>query len=580
MPVKSRKRRDGLAKSPDKGQIAAKTEQRSNGHNMLHPMTMEASAILFLAMLTAWLYNYMRPDLIHKQQQSFIDLVCGQPDTSCLGSMRAVESLTSGTSIETKQPVRKGTIVLQIPRRLQIWEEDARQDDYIKHIIASMEDSLDGATILALYIAHWQKRLRENSSFYESSFVEHPVLLHYLLHQLPTYEHFDSYHPILWDDNMLAELLRRSSLSYAYVKDMQRQLHDEYSKLVDHVDRNDYYAARLSVLTRAFGTSLSRKANGSYAMVPILDSFNHQSPPNVGFTTQANGDFVVTALVNFRGEIHDSYGKRSDQNLFARYGFVNGDGTDLTQAGINLWHPVQLQDSTQMTISASVQEQYRLAILRYLQYDDGYSECVTQTDAEQDSYMHNAWRLKQLKYQFLLQRAHSPKHWIVTMSPRNKERQHGIPALDPSQVQFNATAVFSTCRVLSLTHEDYEGDATSLLEHYMLDMDYVLPDTRNALEFRTLFCMSRMASTGMERFATTIELEKQLIRELEPGTAQWMAAHLRLGEMQTLQALKHVSFSKLRSSFGENLLGSSPAYSMRNEPCPKDYLKPLLDTKG
>ena len=540
---------------------------------MVQPMTMEASAVLLLAILTAWLWNYMKPDVNLLQQQSFIDLFCRQPDTTCLGSMLAIGTAT-GTTIASKQLVRKSTIVLKVPRSLQIWDEDALKDDSIQKILGNLEHPLDKAAVLALFLARWQRRLRDDDSFRQGSLQEQPVLVSYLLRQLPDYEHFESYHPVLWDDVTLTELLRRSSLSFAFVKEIQRQIHDEFTSVSDHIERRDYYAARLSVLTRSFGTATT-EASGSYAMVPILDSFDHRTPPNVGFTTQHNGDYVVTALANFRGNIHDNYGKRSDPNLFARYGFVNGDGTEYTQAGINLWHLVKLQDDIQGIVTTPVDEQYRIAILRYLQYDDGYPACVGRPEPN-DAFAQNAWRLKELKYKYLLHRAHSHKHWVILASPRNKDKKGTAPELDQSNVQFNATMVFATCRVLSLTHEDYDGEAITLLETHMRDLDYALPATHDGLEFRTLFCMSRMSSTAMERFATTIDLEKELIAKLDHGSPQWMAAHLRLGELQTLQALKHVSFSKLRANYGANLLGSSPAYSMRDQPCLKEDLMPLL----
>jgi hypothetical protein len=251
-----------------------------------------------------------------------------------------------------------------------------------------------------------------------------------------------------------------------------------------------------------------------------------------------------------------------------------------------LWHSVRLHETSGVSsaVDSSTEEQYRIAILRYLQYDDGYSECVvaplalTESGGANESFAHSAWNLKQIKYKYLLLRARSLKQWVVTMSPRNKEKSNVIPEFDHASIQFNATNIFSTCRVLSLTHQDYDGRAASLLETHLHDFDFVLPPTRDGLEYRTLFCMSRMTSTAMDRFGATIELERQAIEKAEPHTTGWMMAHLRLAELQTLQALKHVSFGKLRADYAdENLLGSSPAYSMRNQPCPRESLKPLFD---
>lgn len=544
--------------------------------HLLQPMTWEASAILILAMITAWFWNYMKLDTRHEGKQMFMDLVCRQPDASCVDGLRVVVTKT-GTTTESRQIVHKGTLVLKIPRRLQIWDEDAIRNETIHELLGDIRNDVNSGAILALYIARWQRRLRDDSNFYEASVREHPVHVEYLLRQLPSFEQFENFHPIFWENDELEELLRRSSLTFGYVKDLQRTISDEFNMFSNFVERKDYYAARLSVLTRAFGININ--ASDSFSMVPILDTFDHQASPNVGFKTDSDGNFLVNALSSFRGKIHDSYGKRSDQNLFARYGFVNGDGTDYTQAGINLWHPIQQQDIGSV-ISASTKQQYRLALLRYLQYDDGYAECVTQPAAGAEVYHRDAWQLKQLKYRYLLHRAHFSKHWVLTMSPRNRDSSGtSILKLDPKNIQFNATRIFSTCRVLSLTHHDYNGEAIKLLEEHMTDFDYVLPDHRDALEYRTLFCVSRMASTAIDRFASTIELEEELVSSHDAGSKEWMAAHLRLGEMQTLQALKHFSFSKLRSQFGDTTLGSSIAFSMRNQPCPREMLMPLLDIK-
>jgi hypothetical protein len=552
----------------------------------IQSMTKEATVVLLLTMMTAVLWNHLRPEMNRPQlQQSFLLQFCQHANTVCAPGMQAVQTQTySGTTTETKQPIRKGTTVLKIPRKLQIWDTDALGNESIVEILGSLNGDLDSAAVLALFLARWQRRLHDDAVFLESSMQQEPIFVSYLLQQLPLYEQYESYHPILWNDNLLEQLLPKRSLSYAYIKDIQHLIHSEYVTLAEHVDRKEYYAARLAVLTRAFGTKAMSKStinhSGSYAMVPILDSFDHQSPPNVGFVTSSNGDCVVTALTNFRGKIHDSYGKASDPHLFSRYGFVNGDGTDYTQAGINLWHLVKPQDgeSDQPTTLA---DDYRLPILRYLQYDDGYEDCVGPPIDEHGapsvaSFGRKAWTLKQLKYKFLLKRAHSFKHWIVTVSPRNKEKRKGVPEIDMATIQLNATSIFSTCRLLSLTHEDYDGQAAAIVENALNDLDFVLSPTRDGLEFRTLFCISRMTSTALDRFTSTVEQEKDLISSYDTGSSEWMTAHLRLGEMQTLQALKRISFGKLRADFSEQVLGSSPAFSIRDQPCPKEFLLPLL----
>jgi hypothetical protein len=369
------------------------------------------------------------------------------------------------------------------------------------------------------------------------------------------------------------------------------------SQFATQISYESYQIARLNVMTRSFGTGeLTDNAEaighltldtelayykeaagvdlsqGCHAMVPILDQYNHHAKPNIGFAYDTEKQsWIVTAIADIPSgsEIFDSYGKRTDSDLFAKYGFVNGDGSEYTQASLALWHENSQANKLQLK-----------QMLRYLQYDDGYESCVTKEQNE-------AWELKQLKFMHLLELANKPHRWVVRMPPRDNSALPGmnkpmaiqeLPAFDMRQLQFDGTALFATCRLITLTHYDYSGTAVELLRHNLHNDSFILPNTRDSLEFRTLMCIARMAQTALSRFGVNLEQQESTVRLLNKEgvqTRSWTVAHLRLGEMQTLEALKQTAFAGLRPF--EDKINSEPAFSMRDKPCPPKVVHPLLD---
>ena len=493
---------------------------------------------------------------------------------------------------------------------------------------------------------------------------------------LPTFEQYQQFHPLVWSQQELEEellllggggaTLSKSYSLYAYthVMSFRQLLQDEYRALTEAsatfkrlVSPTDYFTARLHVMTRSFGTgpldtTITNNNNndnsdtmqayadaagisldhGFHAMVPILDLYNHHANPNVGFrydNTQQQQAFVITAITDIApgDHIRDSYGKRTDADLFARYGFVNGDGSDWTQASLALWHTVQIQhpeqqqhqQQQQQPLRKSWSRKERSLIARYLQYDDGYEHCVgppplNKIHETDDEYAKQAWQLKQLKYQYLLSIAAADEsRWVFHMSPRAKDarpdssyqdnnsikkrnnttQQQLPPALDLHTIQFDGNAIFGTCRLLTLTHDDYHGNATGMLKAALQsELDNVasssskhskayhwLPPTQDALEYRTLLCVARMAATALQQFGMSIAQQQQLINTMSVGSKHWIVAHVRLGEMQSLDMLKQVAFAGLRHTFGEDALNINDdyAYRMRDHPCPPNFLRSLVE---
>ena len=139
--------------------------------------------------------------------------------------------------------------------------------------------------------------------------------------------------------------------------------------------------------------------------------------------------------------------------------------------------------------------------------------------------------------------------------------------------------IAATCRLISLTHDDYDGQALELLKKNLNNNGFLLESQLKddssrdsnaaALEFRTHFCLARLASEALQRFGTTLsDLEDKVARlnHRSYQSKEWAVAHLQLSEMQTLEVLRGASFSAARQY--EDLRNKSPAFSIRDSPCP------------
>ena len=598
--------------------------------------TLQACAILVVAIVAAVVWNWLDGNAVDPLVQNFLDLTCRHSDVFCHTGLTASRRTQKATrSIET------GATVLEIPRRFQIWDLDALRSSFVRdqllrariHLEEQHENGipLPSAAFLAAHIS-----LLQVSNVTDID----PLLAYYLKNVLPAYEDYLDFHPILWQGEYIADVLGMYTLSYIHVMAFRRLLGDEYAAFsaaspmfAERVSREAYLAARLNVMTRSFGTGeldqFHHEAmssipwveeldyyrqtagvdldHGSHAMVPILDVYDHHAKPNVDFSYDVHKRaFVVSAVTKIAAgyEIMDSYGKRTDSDLFARYGFVNGDGSGWTQASLALWHTVDVQPENVVQSNRLLPNEV-MRVLRYLQYDDGYENCITPTSHNQEDFETAAWEFKKLKLEYLLSIATVESRWVFRMSPRDKlstpsvSSDHPItleppPPFDMRSLQFDGNAVFGTCRLLVLTHVDYGGNnATAMLRQALLEKStesttkkkaqFVLPPTQDGLEYRTQLCIARMASTALNRFGVSVEDQRALVSRLNReafGSHNWTAAHLRLGEMQSLEMLKQVAFTGLHRLFGPDALSlksTDPAYSMRDKPCPPKYLRPLVE---
>ncbi len=373
-------------------------------------------------------------------------------------------------------------------------------------------------------------------------------------------------HPLFWAPKYLQSLLPRNTHTNDLVRHYQQMIESEYEALKERSDefrKNvkyvEYLSMRINVLSRAFGVQADARDKGalwgisdkmesvsleeemrmydtsnfgSYlddeqqhsstfikdqfklrSMCPLLDMYNSHPNPNVIWRYDSKtSSYVLSATqVNNIPPGHSivvSYGKYSEGYLFAKYGYVNGDGSSPTEISLAVFHrmlgdvglgrqfsllPFELLDPNsragifekvldeeysvnsrvQKSISSAKQALYLQAkeMLRYLMFDDGYDECLDLTESSGS----NDEELKLLKLKHLVRIANYREAWIVRVPsqypdarPLQNVESRTQESIEPKEsVAVNANRVISICRLLSLRVDDIGGDAISYLEESM-----------------------------------------------------------------------------------------------------------------
>ena len=585
-------------------------------------------------------------DPILNQTNNFLShYVCTNAKGYCHPLLRAVPERRTHNIVSTtdNSTVLNGETVLILPRHLMIWDLDALRHDFIhKELMGARHDGTKNALDSGAFLAVFLVLLKENIDGPHQNYIS----------MLPTYKMLKKVHPTQWPEPVLTELFGKHTLTFMLIRSYKDMIESEYSafckvypSFTSRIPEEEYFAMRLNVMSRSFGpgppgpeerrgqsfskgvpyNSLEEElafykkeagvdlTKGCRAMSPILDMWDHHVNPNVLWTyDRTRRAFIITA--GRRNDISNnddissgqniivSYGKYTDSHLFAKFGFVNGDGSGHTEASISLHRLLDagmgqqfshLSDN-EIVPAKSDMLHLRHELLQYLSYDDGYFDCIT-PDGNLEGF-----RLKQLKLRLLERIAMVRHNWVVTMSPRNKSaipdktlstppNITGPPRYNSHNVKFDGSKLISTCRLISLTNDDYDGKAIEELSTILnTDTNYRTFSVKrqsDELEFRSLACLRRLAMSALRLYPTNV---KEDLKYLGSKSAmadfmsnKWLAANVRLGEMQVLEVLENVAASgteeMMRRVKKKNVssIGQPPMF-LRSRACPFELSSELL----
>lgn len=502
-----------------------------------HKQLWYGGSILVVAIGLGWAWNNFL-DPIDPRMAQFWSLICRRNAAKCARFV-----VPARRTLQAGRPIRAGEVLAEIPRELQVWDLDALRDERIREDFGLLEarhdrtnNPLSRGAFLAAYLALESavpnpEEIADTTTDSQSESAGskknsmNPIRRSYL-DVMPTIDELAVHHPILWDPEELRDMLGSHSLTMGVVSAYRDMIASEYAAFskkspdfAGMINETQYKVARLRVLTRSFspgpvgpeeieeeeaamymdklGIDFRR---GCHAMVPILDMLNHHPNPNVVYTYNKDKRvFVITSKTTIPAsfEVYDSYGKYTDSHLFAKFGFVNGDGSGHIATSISVFHHMldfELGDEfSYLPLSgtlASLKFQQLEELKRYLQFDDGYENCIPGVD-EADP---NQWKLKELKLQHLLRIANDSKHWVIHIPPRNpnsrpaESSEQSIteipPNIDPRKLRMNFEPLIQTCRLITLINSDYDDGAIGVLQENLGNPDFVVTKGNDALEYR------------------------------------------------------------------------------------------------
>lgn len=464
-------------------------------------------------------------------------------------------------------------------------------------------------------------------------------------------------HPLIWPKSTLESLFAKYTHSFDLIVQYRRMIQSEYDALgqassvfSSNVDFPEYLNMRVNVLSRAFGvpalesdsgaqwsassgetiggsslldelTSYPTSNFGTYlesthqpsevfrlrAMSPLLDMYNSHPNPNVLWRyNEKTSSYDIRASPDHRISPGDallvSYGKYTEGHLFAKFGYVNGDGSSPTEANLAIFHrlfgdvglgrqfsqlpfhewdstssPNEFQGETELT--KQVIDMQSKELIRYLIFDDGYKECVRVND--EDEYDRHG-ELKLLKLQHLMRIANRLAAWVVRLPAKFPD---ATPLQDLSQrpeleienkAGINANRMLSTCRLMSLTADDFGGEAAEILRGGLYSDSFEVEKGDPALEYRTMRCVARLCGIALNRYGEYLSPQGRQ----EPrgfGTREWDSWYVREGEMRVLGITRQTLISEAERLKRRHNLQSDEAATVREDgPCPMEYSLPLL----
>ena len=544
--------------------------------------------------------------------------------------------------------IERNEVVMVLPRTLQIWDLDALRDEWIAQNLFSAthgktNNPIDSGAFLAAYLVRMKLIASMDWSSITQKDLDGVERFIDFLNILPTYDDYKSHgphsHPVLWPEQEIHTLFGKLTPTSILIKGYRTMIDSEYmafcavsSDFKDHVSIQDYTAMRLSVISRSFGPGAPMKEEemngihgfstldeeldyykralgidlrkGCRAMSPILDMWNSHAKPNAEWKYSNRKRAFVISAIDRKGipenqEIMVSYGKYTDTHMFAKFGYVNGDGSGHTEFSIAIMHPMldvgmnqqftymMIDKDGKMTPPTFDKEAQKKAMAQYLRFDDGFEKCISKETPE-------AYKLKLLKLRHLQKIANSHDRWTVTLGPRNTTSKPGetsdvpitmeSPKFDPKKVKLNGMKLIATCRLIALNNDDFDGKAIEVLERELKadDSSFMVPKQSDALEFRALIVMARLTTGALRLYPSDVQKDMASLESttLEFMSKEWLATHVRLGEMQSLEVMRSIATSgarQMQSRAEETLPSSHPSLNIHKQICPEAYITQLLE---
>ena len=177
------------------------------------------------------------------------------------------------------------------------------------------------------------------------------------------------------------------------------------------------------------------------------------------------------------------------------------------EISIAIYHEIGDNEEAELT------EKQKSDLMTYVSFDDGYAACL-QSDSGGDSDIFGVRALKKLKYDFLKRVANRRDFWVAEVPAR----------AGSSQLLEAAEHLRSMCRLLTLTHEDYEGRTKAVLQKAMDKEDFLdnfsVKSQGNAHDYRTAVCLHRFTDGAFHANALTKQ-EKEAKTALTKIRYEW-----------------------------------------------------------
>ena len=360
----------------------------------------------------------------------------------------------------------------------------------------------------------------------------------------------------------------------------------------------------------------TQDGDGCLALIPIADLLNHHPNNNVisnykvgvgtDGTTGASADtasasssssnFVISVkdgtVVEVGTEPIISYGDIADAQLFGRYGFINGDGSGMTQVSLAHNHDVLNLNITDQYnylpysgTTTKILNYQKPQLIKYLRHDDGYEYCISSPITHPEEAL-----LKKLKFQHLQRIANIRERWIIYLPPRNPKATPNTVVLNPLYYRkeqayetFNIEPFLSTCRLMSLINSDYDGKAVDMLQDNLENADtFLLPKGNESLEFRAHMCIGRWIGSSLlsselalGEIGTILESVRKLNIE-DYGSKNWTARHVLFGEMQAYHSLRVLALEICEERWSNMKHNPPVEFLVRDDDCPEENYRYLL----